>query len=133
MSQPSIVPVRWIVSSILACVFLIGGGCWGFPQYQVYKQRLDGEAMLQHAISEKQVQIEDAKGKHESAKLLAETEVERAKGVAQANAIIGESLKDNDAYLRYLWINRLGENGQDVIYIPTEAGLPILEAGRRAK
>jgi hypothetical protein len=33
--------------------------------------------------------------------------------------------------LRYLWINTLGENGQDVIYVPTEAGTPILEAGKR--
>ena len=65
--------------------------------------------------------------------MLASAEVERAKGVAEANKIIGESLNGNDAYLRYLWIERLGQNGQDVIYIPTEAGLPILEAGRRAK
>jgi regulator of protease activity HflC (stomatin/prohibitin superfamily) len=111
-------------------LFLIGGGCWAYPQYSVYQQRMAGEAELKHAESERQVQIQDAHGKLESSKMLAQAEVERAKGVAEANKIIGESLKENDAYLRYLWINRLGENGQDVIYIPTEAGLPILEAGR---
>ena len=41
----------------------------------------------------------------DSAKLLADAEVERAKGVAQANAIIGDSLKNNEEYLRYLYIN----------------------------
>ena len=68
----------------------------------------------------------------ESAKMLGEAEVERARGVAEANKIIGESLHNNEAYLRYLWINGLKDNGHapQVIYVPTEAGLPILEAGR---
>lgn len=63
--------------------------------------------------------------------LLAEAEIERAKGVAEANRIIGESLKGNEAYLRYLWIQGLQEGSTpQVVYVPTEAGLPILEAGR---
>lgn len=50
------------------------------------------------------------------------------------NKIIGESLKNNEAYLRYLWINDLGNNaGKTVVYIPTEANLPILEATRHVK
>jgi regulator of protease activity HflC (stomatin/prohibitin superfamily) len=65
------------------------------------------------------------------AKKEASAEVERAKGVAEANKIIGESLKENEAYLRWLWINGLTEGGNSVIYVPTEAGLPILEAGKR--
>jgi hypothetical protein len=35
------------------------------------------------------------------------------------------------AYLHYLWIHNLAETRNEVIYIPTEANLPILEAGRR--
>ena len=58
-------------------------------------------------------------------------EVERAKGVASANKIIGDSLKDNEAYLRYLWITDMTNNkAPSVIYVPTEANIPILEAGR---
>jgi hypothetical protein len=58
-------------------------------------------------------------------------EVERAKGVASANKIIGDSLKDNEAYLRYLWIADMTNNkAPSVIYVPTEANIPILEAGR---
>jgi hypothetical protein len=57
--------------------------------------------------------------------------IARAHGVAEANKIIGNSLKGNEAYLRYLWIHNLAESKGDVIYVPTEAGLPILEAGRR--
>jgi len=45
---------------------------------------------------------------------------------------IGNSLKDNEAYLRWLYIEALKEKqGAEVIYVPTEAGLPILEAGKR--
>jgi len=62
---------------------------------------------------------------------LADAEIERARGVAGANKIIGESLKNNDAYLRYLWIQGLQDKDNNVIYVPTEAGLPILEAGKR--
>ena len=69
----------------------------------------------------------------ESASLLAEAEVARAKGVAAANKIIGDSLKGNEAYLRYLWITDVaGQNtGKTVVYVPTEANMPLLEAGKR--
>ena len=53
--------------------------------------------------------------------------------VEKANEIIGNSLKDNDAYLRYLWIKGLHDGSSEVIYIPTEANLPILEATRITK
>lgn len=117
----------------LGIVLILLLGLWGCPQYNVYSQRLDGEARLAHAHSERQVQIQDAQAKLESAKSLAQAEVERAKGVAEANKIIGDSLKGNEAYLRYLWIKNLddAEKTGQVIYVPTEAGLPILEAGRR--
>jgi hypothetical protein len=90
-----------------------------------------GKAMLLKANNERKVAIETAKAKKESSKYEAEAEIIRAGGVAEANKIIGESLKKNEAYLRYLWINQLSDNNQNVIYIPTEAGLPILEAGKR--
>jgi regulator of protease activity HflC (stomatin/prohibitin superfamily) len=114
-------------------VIIIGGGLmYGCPQYNVYYSRLDGEARLARAESERQVQVRDAQGKLDAAGRLAQAEVERAKGVAEANKIIGSSLHDNEAYLKYLWINELGMNGKSptVIYVPTEANIPILEAGR---
>lgn len=115
-----------IIIIILFCLSMIG--C---PTYHVYEQKMLGEAMLAKSISERRVQIQDAEGRKEAATYLAQAEVERAKGVAQANSIIGESLKNNESYLRWLWIEGLKEKGNDVIYIPTEAGLPIMEAGRR--
>jgi regulator of protease activity HflC (stomatin/prohibitin superfamily) len=106
-------------------------GCWGVPRYQVYQQRLVGEAELARAESNRKIRIAEAQAAKESAASLAEAEIIRANGVAQANKIIGDSLRQNEAYLRYLWIQGLQVDGTQVIYVPTEAGLPILEAGRR--
>lgn len=62
------------------------------------------------------------------AKKDAEIEVARAQGVAKSNEIIANSISDN--YLRYKWIEGLQRNQQTVVYVPTEANLPIMEAGR---
>lgn len=102
-----------------------------FPKYRVYKQNLAGQATLREAEWTKKVAVECAKAKMDSASLLAKAEIERAKGVAQANKIIGDSLKDNEGYLRYLWIDGLNDTTNRVIYVPTEGNLPILEAGKR--
>jgi regulator of protease activity HflC (stomatin/prohibitin superfamily) len=62
------------------------------------------------------------------AKKDAEIEVARAQGVAKSNEIIASSISDN--YLRYKWIEGLHGNQMTVVYVPTEANLPIMEAGR---
>lgn len=115
------------------CVLLCGVplGMWGCPRYKVWQQGLEGEAELKKATANRQIAVQEAEAKKQSATLLAEAEVERAKGVAAANKIIGDSLKGNEDYLRYLWISGLETGGRrETIYIPTEAGLPILEASR---
>lgn len=117
----------------LFAIIAMCGALYGCPQYNVYSSRMSGEAELAQANYSKQVQVADAEGRLAAASKLAEVEVARAKGVAQANQIIGDSLKDNEAYLRYLWITDMTNNkSPTVIYVPTEANLPILEAGRLA-
>ena len=114
---------------------LMGGilfGLWGCPQWNVYSQRLGGEAELARADSNRRIAVNEAEAKLDASKKLADAEIERARGVAEANRIIGDSLKGNEAYLRYLYINNLEQSKGQIIYIPTEAGLPILEATRNA-
>lgn len=122
-----------IIVTIFIVIFGIGGCLYGYLKYQVYSSDLAGQAQLKEAESNRKIIILEAEAKKESAALLAEVEVTRAKGVAEANKIIGDSLKNNESYLRWLWINNMKETNNDVIYIPTEAGLPILEAGKRVK
>lgn len=123
-----------VSGGVLFFAALIAVAMVGCPKYNVYQQRMEGQAILAHAQSSREVAVAEAKAKMESAELLAQAEVSRAKGVAKANEIIGQSLKGNEDYLRYLWINNLeNKENEQVIYIPTEAGLPILEAGRLKK
>ena len=99
-------------------------------KYRIWGSEQHGKAELAQAEYSRKIWICEAEAKKESAKHEAEAETIRAHGVAEANAIIGESLKGNESYLRYRWIEGLQTNQMQVIYLPTEAGLPILEANR---
>jgi regulator of protease activity HflC (stomatin/prohibitin superfamily) len=127
---PKVAPILIHVGIFILIITCLG--MWGCPRWNVYQKRLEGQAQLAHAQSAKEVAVAEAKAKMESSELLAKAEVLRAEGVAKANKIIGESLHNNEAYLRYLWITDVAGAGQQktVVYIPTEANLPILEATR---
>ncbi len=118
-----------------AVVLAIGGlvlGMWGCPKYQVYEQEKTGEATFARASKDREVKVLEAQAKLDAAKLDAQAEIERAKGVAGANAIIADGLKNHEEYLRYLWIDKVaGNTGKEIVYVPTEGNLPILEAGHR--
>lgn len=117
---------------VIALAVVITILMFGLPEYRVYNQRKSGEALLAEAQYSRQIAVAEANAKMESAALLAQAEVARARGVAQANQIIGDSLKGNESYLRYLWITDVAGNNTEktVVYVPTEANLPILEATR---
>lgn len=101
---------------------------WAFPTYGVWQQEMSGKARLAEAEWSRQIQIEEAKANLESEKLNAEAEVVRASGAAESIRIEGGSLTEN--YIKYLWIRQLNTGEKQLIYVPTEAGLPILEATR---
>lgn len=103
---------------ILAAIIVI---IWGWklatPAYNLHA-----------AETEKRIKVEDARAERDSAVLLAEGEVNRARGIAEANDIIAGSLTPE--YLQYEFIRNFANNKEQIIYVPTEAGIPILEAGR---
>ncbi len=105
---------------------IVGLLMWIIPKYSVWSKGLKGEAQLRESEYSKQVLIEEAKANLEAEKLNAEAEVERAKGMAKAMEI--ENGKLTDTYIKYLWVRSMTGNEANTIYIPTEAGLPILEA-----
>jgi len=101
------------------------------PQYLVYQKELQGKAQLKEAEWSKKVQIEEALANLESEKLNAKSEIERAKGMAEAIRIEGGQLTKE--YIQYLWVRQNVFNDKTTIYIPTEGNLPILEALRLNK
>jgi len=123
-----------IVGTVLV-LGVIAGGLAGCPSYNVYTQRMEGEAQLAKAESTRRTRVLEAQAEKDSAGLRADAEVIRAQGVANANKIIAESLGGPEGYLRWRYIEMLqetsGHGERSVIYLPTEAGMPILEAGKR--
>ena len=114
-------------------VVVLGGGMlWGCPSYNVYSQEMSGRAKLAEAQSSRQVAVLEARAKMESAQSLAAAEITRATGAAKANHILQNSLGGPEGYLRYLQIQALENNNARLIYVPTEAGLPVTEAARFA-
>ena len=90
-----------VIIGLLGAI-VIGGLAFGLPQYGVYTKTLNGKAQLQEAEFTRQVAVLEAKAKLDSAKEL-----------AQANQIIGDSLKGNNDYLSYLWITGLEEGNKN--------------------
>ena len=122
---------------ILVIILILGVllGCfYAVPKYNVWRSHLAiekaanyGKAEIAEAEQNKKVLIEEAKANLEAQKLNSQAEVERAKGMAEAIEI--ENGKLTDLYIKYLWVRQGDMNkANKVIYIPTEANLPILEA-----
>lgn len=113
----------------VAILLLIGFLMWVMPIYNVWQQEQAGKAEYAKAEQNRRIKIEEAKANLEAEKLNAQAEVERAKGAAEAIKIENGSI--TPAYIQYLWVRQQNANTNNkIIYIPTEAGLPVLEAGR---
>ena len=125
----------WVVLIVTALFLLCGGvgSCmYVGPKYNVWKQEMSGKAEFAKAEQNRKIKIEEAKANLEAEKLNAQAEIERAKGAAEAIRIENGSI--TPAYIQYLWVRQQNSNTNNkIIYIPTEAGLPVLEAGRTAK
>ena len=130
--QTKIPVVKYTVLAIVTIVILISI-FWGFVAlgkvYGIWSKEQSGRAELAEAEYSKQVKVEEAKANLESEKLNALAEIERAKGAAESIRIEGGQLTDE--YIKYLWVRQNTFNDKTVIYVPTEAGLPVLEAGKR--
>ena len=121
---------KHLFSSMVAIVLvlgIIGGVLWAIPTYRVWVREMHGRAQLAEAEWNKQIIVREAEARLEAEILNARAEVERAKGAAEAMYVVQDAL--TETYIRYLWVRLMAEN-ENVIYIPTEASLPILEIGR---
>ena len=128
---PSSLKAPIAMATIGLVILIIGTAFW--PQVNVYAREMQGRAELAEADFSRQVKVAEALAVKDSAVLLADAEVLRATGAAEANRIIQDGLGGPEGYLRYLAIQAMeksAEAGNKLIYIPTEATIPITEAGR---
>ncbi len=127
--------VKATIWTVVAAVAVLAIVLVGLPTYNVYSKQMQGRAAYEEAVQNRRIRVLEAQAALDSAKLTAQAEIERAKGANEANRIMAEALGGPEAYLRWSYINMLqetaGKDGRQTIYIPTEAGMPILEAGKR--
>lgn len=96
-----------------------------YRHYSVWSMEMQGKAKLAEATQSRQIQIEQAKA-----------EFEAAKHRAEAIAIVGKAAQEFPEYRQQEYIGAFAEalkegNIDQIMYIPTEAGIPIMEAGKR--
>ena len=109
---------------------VIAGSMYLWPTYNVWASEMKGKAEFVQAEQNRKIKIQEASAMKESAVYYADAEVIRAIGVAKSNKIIGDGLKGNSEYLRYLWIQAMGEKDDSTtIYVPIgNDGLPLMKA-----
>ena len=110
---------------LLLIVLLVFGVGYGWQKYKVYSATQSGIAKLRESESSKRIAIEQAMAEKEAAKYQAE-----------AIKIMGEAAKNYPEYRQQEFINAFGmalRDGkiQQIIYVPTEGNIPILESGKR--
>ena len=115
-----------IIGIIVGILITIAVSMYVFPQYGVWQKELSGKAQLREAEWNRQIAIQEAQATKESASMLADAEIIRAEGIAEANRIISNSITTE--YIKYKFVEGLNDGNTEVIYVPTEANLPILEA-----
>jgi len=98
---------------------------FAWPHYKVRKQGMDSQAALAEAEQSKMIQVQVAKAELESAKLR-----------AQAIKLVGQAAKEYPEYRKQEFIGAFGEALRDgriqqIIYVPTEANIPIVEASQQ--
>lgn len=120
---------KTVIWAIVALVIIIIGSMVIGPVYRVWQQEMTGKAEFAKAEQNRKIKIEEAKANLEAEKLNAQAEIERAKGAAEAIRIENGSI--TPTYIQYLWVRQQNLAENKIIYIPTEAQLPILEAGNR--
>jgi hypothetical protein len=92
--------------------------------YTVEKQRLVGEAEFVRAEQNRRILVEQARAEMDASRLRAE-----------AIQIVGQAAKDFPEYRYQEFLGAFGEALQSdavhkIIFVPTEANIPITEAGR---
>lgn len=118
--------------AVFIIVVILAWTLFGYPHWRVWASHQEGLADLQMAKNEQQIQVAQAQARLDAAQLNKQAAVIEAEAVALQIKEIGEQLTQHDLYLRWQWIKMMEDTASDnsVIYVPTEANLPILESQR---
>lgn len=104
----------------------------GEPKWKVWASHQEGLADLTRARNEQQIQIAEAQSRLDAAHLNKQAAIIEAEAVSAQIREIGAQLTAHDLYLRWQWIKMMDDSNseREIIYVPTEANLPVLESMR---
>lgn len=126
--------VRYAAIAGAVLVLCVGGGLAGCPAYNVFSKQMEGKAAYEKAVQDRRIKVLEAQANLDAARMNAQAEIERAKGTEKANEIMQKGLGGPENYLRWSYIHMLeetaGKGDRQIIYIPTEGSMPVIEAGR---
>lgn len=126
--------VRLSITGAVLALIASGGVLVGCPAANVYYKQMDGKAAYEKAVQDRRIKVLEAQAAKDAATLYAEAEIARAKGTNEANRIMALNLGGPENYLRWSYIHMLeetaGKGDRQIIYIPTEGAMPMIEAGR---
>lgn len=113
-----------IVGVVIFVMVLIFALMVGYRYYSVWSMEMQGKAKLAEATQSRQIQIEQARSEREAAALRAE-----------AIAIVGKAAKEFPEYRLQEFLGAFAEALKEgsinqIMYVPTEANIPITEATR---
>lgn len=122
--------MRWIAFTVGIVVFFVAIGMFVGPKYRVWKQEMRGKAAFAEAEQDRRILVEEAAARYDAEVLNAKSEVERAKGMAEAMEIENGQL--TPVYNQYLFIRSLESIAQhgdlpQIIYLPSEGMLPVMD------
>ena len=108
--------------AVIAGIGIFLGFIFLGPQYRVWQQGMEGQAKLMRAEQERRIVVTQAQAEKDAAQLRAD-----------AIKIMGTAAQNFPEYRAQEFMASFGEALRDgsisqIIYVPTEANLPILEA-----
>lgn len=106
------------------------------PLVGPWSQERKGLADLREAQMNRQIRVEEAEAERQAQILFATGEKEAAALRAEAIEIMGKKAKEYPEYRQQEFIGAFAEAVREgkiaqMIYVPTEAGIPITEANRK--
>jgi regulator of protease activity HflC (stomatin/prohibitin superfamily) len=117
---------QWTFRALTVGVLAVVAMMAGCPEYAVYKARKEGEAINAQSHGARQALVSQA-----------QAELDAAQRRADAVKIMGQAAKDFPEYRQQEFIGAFAHAMQEgrisqIIYVPTEANIPITESRRLA-
>ena len=96
---------------------MAAGIAFGYPEYKVWEQSKAGEAALAKATQDRQIKVQEA-----------EAEMEAASKQAEANRILGESIRQYPESMEQKWVEAIEKTSNQVIYLRPKLPSPSQKA-----